>query len=122
MLIVEDQDLMRRLLREYVQSAYPGAEILEAENGARALQLCSEERPDVVLMDIALPDANGIDLAAEITWALPQTKVIIVSQHADAVFAERARAAGAHAFVRKDRVYRELLPAIERALADGPKP
>jgi len=66
MLIVEDQDLMRRTLREYLQSAYANAVILEAADGARALELCRDQRPQLVLMDIGLPDANGIDVTAQI--------------------------------------------------------
>jgi len=67
-------------------------------------------------MDVALPDANGIDVTSQIKQLLPQTIVIMVSQHAAEVYVERARAAGAFAYIRKDRVYRELLPAISRAL------
>lgn len=116
MLIVEDQEFMRQTLREYVQSAYPDAEILEAADAAAALELCVDRAPRLVLMDVALPDANGIDVTARIKEMLPQTAVIIVSQHAADVYVERARTAGAFAYIRKDKVYRELLPAIGRAL------
>jgi DNA-binding NarL/FixJ family response regulator len=120
MLIVEDQKLIRGLLRELLQASYPDATILEAADGAQALGLCSSLSPHLVLMDVGLPDANGIDVAARIKGLLPQTVVIMVSQHSAEVYVERARAAGAFAYVRKDRVYRELLPTIERALASAP--
>ena len=120
MLIVEDQALMRGLLREFVQSAYPHANILEAADGAQALQACRNQAPQLVLMDVALPDANGIDVTAQIRQLFAQTAVIMVSQHSAEVYVERSRAAGAFAYVRKDRVYRELLPTIERALAAAP--
>ena len=94
MLIVEDQDVMRRMLVEYVQSAYPDAAIMEAADGARALALCRSRRPRLVLMDVALPDANGIELTAQIREMLPETEVIIVSQHAVATYVERAHAGG----------------------------
>ena len=122
MLIVEDQDQMRRMLREYLQSAYAGAVILEAANGARTLELCRSQRPRLVLMDINLPDANGIDLTAQIMEMLPETAVIVVSQHAAQVYVERARAAGAFAYINKDTVYRELLPAVGRALGGRSSP
>jgi len=67
-------------------------------------------------MDVALPDANGIELTAQIKQMLPETEVVIVSQHAVEAYVERARAAGALAYIIKDKVYRELLPAIDRAL------
>ena len=120
MLVVEDQDFMRRALRDYLQSAYPDAAIMEAADGAHALELCRSRAPQLVLMDVGLPDANGIDLTAQVKEMLPETAVIIVSQHAGDVYVERARAAGAFAYITKDKVYRELLPTVGRALGRAP--
>ena len=119
-LVVEDQDFMRRALRDYLQSAYPDAAIIEAADGARALELCRSRSPQLVLMDVGLPDANGIDLTAQVKEMLPETAVIIVSQHAGDAYVERARAAGAFAYITKDKVYRELLPTVGRALGRAP--
>ena len=115
MLIVEDLDLMRRVLREYLHAEYPRAVILEAADGASALDLCRSSSPHVVLMDVGLPDANGIDVAAQIREMLPETAVIVVSQHDASAFVERARAAGAFAYITKGEVYRHLLPAVRSA-------
>ena len=119
-LVVEDQDFMRRALRDYLQSAYPDAAIIEAADGARALELCRSRSPQLVLMDVGLPDANGIELTAQVKEMLPETAVIIVSQHAGDAYVERARAAGAFAYITKDKVYRELLPTVGRALGRAP--
>jgi DNA-binding NarL/FixJ family response regulator len=118
MLIVEDQDFMRRVLREFLQSAFPDKNIMEAEDGRSALVLCRERHPGVVLMDVGLPDANGIELTAQVKQMLPDTAVIIVSTHTGSAYTERARAAGAFAYVAKDAVHQDLLPAIRAALAD----
>ena len=115
-LIVEDQGYMRRTLREFLQSVYPGINILEAEDGRGALALCRERRPALVLMDIALPDTNGIELTEQIKAMLPDSHVIIVSSHTDSAYIERAQAAGALAYIFKDKVYSELLPAMSAAL------
>ncbi|MBX3662454.1 MAG: response regulator transcription factor [Burkholderiales bacterium] len=120
MLIVEDQDYMRQMLREFLQGAFPGKNILEACDGHSALALCSERRPRVVLMDIGLTDVNGIDLTEKIKAMLPDTAVIIVSSHTGSAYTERARAAGAFAYVNKDAVHAELLPAINAALGRTP--
>jgi len=120
MLIVEDQDFMRRTLVEYVQSAYPDIAVMEAADGAQALQLCRSGHPCIVLMDVALPDANGIELTSKIRKMLPKTEVVIVSQHAVSTYVERAHAAGAFAYITKDKIYRELLPTIDRALGREP--
>ena len=117
MLIVEDQDYMRRMLREFLHSFFPEKNIHEAADGGSALALCAEKRPTVVLMDIALPDANGIELTARIKARMPDTEVIIVSSHTGSAYVERARMAGAFACIGKDVLHRELLPAVNAALA-----
>jgi DNA-binding NarL/FixJ family response regulator len=122
MLIVEDQEPMRAALREFLQSAYPASTILEAADGAGALERCRSHRPRVVLLDVELPDANGIELIARIKALLPGVAVIMVSQHAGRIYSERARAAGAVAYVAKDAIRRELLPAIAAALANSRLP
>ena len=119
MLIVEDQELMRRSLREFLEEAYSGKVIHEADSAARALEMCRIHKPRLVLMDVRLPDGNGIDLTAQIKALLPETFVIIVSQHTEQTYVARALAAGASAYITKARVYRELLAAIERTLTPG---
>ena len=116
MLIVEDQDYMRRMLREFLQKAFPDKDILEAGDGRSAMKLCNEHRPELVLMDIGLPDANGIELTAQIKSMLPDTAVIIVSNNTGSAYTERARAAGAFAYISKEAVHNELLPAVTAAL------
>ena len=116
MLIVEDQAYMRRLLREFLQMAYPEAEILEAGDGGAALALCREHRPRLVLMDVRLPDANGIELTAQLKAAQPDAAFIIVSAHASAAYVEHAQTAGACAYVIKDNVYSDLLEHVRHAL------
>ena len=66
MLIVEDQDLMRRMLREFLQSAYADSRILETDIAERALALCDSHRPRVVPMDVKLPDGNGIEVTVRL--------------------------------------------------------
>lgn len=117
MLIVENHVPMRRLLTNFLQAAHPGTHIVEAADGAGAMAACAAQRPAVVLMDIGLPDANGIALTARIKDQFPDCAVIIVSQHAGSPYVERAQAAGAVAYVTKDRVHAELLPVVAKALA-----
>lgn len=117
MLIVEDQDQMRRALREFLQTALPGRPIHEAGDGRSALALCNQHRPNVVLLDIGLPDTNGIDLIGKIKSIRADTVVIIVSSQNSSAHMERARAAGAFAYVAKEAVTEQLLPAVHAALA-----
>ncbi len=111
---------MRNSLREFLQAAYPDATIREAGNAAQAMEMCRKHPPRLVLMDVQLPDGNGIDLTAEVKAMLPGTTVIVVSQHSAQPYVERALEAGAAAYITKDKVYRELLPEIERQLGLRP--
>ena len=121
MLIVEDQSYLRRVLREFLQEAFPDRTIREAEDGSSALAQCRTHEFGVILMDIGLPDANGIELTAKIKRIQPDAAVIVVSSRCGSVYIERARAAGAFAYVAKDAVYQELLPAVKAALAQRPR-
>lgn len=116
MLIVEDHERMRAILREVLLSAFPVSTVLEAKTGASAMALCRERRPVAVLMDIGLPDANGIELTERIRAMLPRTAVIIVSSRGSSAHVARSLAAGAYAFVAKDAVREELPPALAAAL------
>ncbi len=118
-LIVEDQAQMRRQLREFITLGFPEVFTAEAGNGAAALAACAAHRPDVALMDIELPDMDGISLTAQIRARFPAMRVIIVSHHTARVYLERAKAAGAFGYVSKDNVVTELLPLVRRALASA---
>ena len=120
MLIVEDQAYMRRTLRNFLQSAFPDETIHEAADGSSALAVCRDARPSVILMDIELPDANGIELTAQIRQLLPETAVIVVTMHTSTEYARRALAAGAYAYVPKNSIDEALIPAVRAALARRP--
>lgn len=112
LLIVEDQETMRRTLHRFLQSALPEWTLLEAANGADALAACAAHRPEVVLMDIMLPDADGIALTVQVKAALPDARVIFVSYLGGETHVARALAAGGSAYVTKDRLFSDLVPAI----------
>ncbi len=107
---------MRNTLRSFVQLAHSDCDIVDAGTGQDGLQLCRERRPHLVLMDVRLPDSNGIELTAQVKEMLPETTVIIVSSHGETNYREHARANGASDYVVKDRIYQDLLPAIARAI------
>lgn len=121
-LIVEDQALMRQTLREFLQLAFPDCNLLEAADGAGALQACNECRPDLVLMDRCLPDADGIDLTARLSGLYPGIQVIVVSYRKGEIYAQRALDAGARAYLVKDNLSNELIPAVAAAIGIPPEP
>ena len=115
-LIVDDNELMRNALRVLMQAQFPEQIVHQAVDGASALAFVRSNRPQLVLMDIGLPDANGIELAAEIQRGFPETRVILVTQFDDPHYIEHARAVGAFAYVVKDNLHRDLPSAARRAL------
>lgn len=115
-LIVDDQAPMRRLLHSFVCTAISGLTVLQAADGASAMHLCATHQPRLVLLDVSLPDGNGIELIAGIRTLFPRTQVIVVSQHAAGPYREHARAAGAYAYVVKADLHTELLPHVAQAL------
>jgi DNA-binding NarL/FixJ family response regulator len=121
-LIVEDNRHLRRMLLELVGAAFASHAVVAVARGSNAMALCRDIRPELVLMDVGLPDANGIDLTAEIRSLVPESKVVIVSNHCSRASVDAARAAGAAAYVFKDEIYDRLLPTIVNVLNGLPDP
>jgi DNA-binding NarL/FixJ family response regulator len=116
-LIVEDGASLRAVLCELVQRAFPRYAVHEAANCAQALEKADAFRLRLMIVDIRLPDGDGIELATRIRATQPHTGVIVMSSQDSAVFVERSLAAGARAFIGKDRLPRELIPAMKSVLA-----
>jgi DNA-binding NarL/FixJ family response regulator len=118
-LIVDDHDLMRETLRSFLERL-PGFEVVgEAENGRVAVQLARDKKPAVVVMDVIMPEMDGIKATQLITTEMPEVKVIVLSmQQCDEGCREILRQAGASCFVAKDSAFEELIPAIEAVVTN----
>lgn len=119
-LIVEDHAAIRAAMSVLLQTAFPGCRILEADNSARALAVCFEHQPRLILMDVCLPDANGIEFTGRVLKLFRDVGVIIVSNLSAPIYFDQARAAGALGYIVKDRLYEELVPAIAGVLGVAP--
>lgn len=115
-LIVEDQAPMRTALYDLIRERFPMLRVVDAYDGATALAHFEAHRPSFVLMDINLPDANGLDLTRTIKRRSPATMVAAISIEANAHIAAQALAAGAAAFICKDRLFEEIVPLISAAV------
>jgi DNA-binding NarL/FixJ family response regulator len=113
-LIAEDQTLMRQGLRTILDLNDGFAVVGEAENGRAAVERALSLRPDVVLMDVQMPEINGVAATAEITQALPATKVIILTTFDYDEYVFDAMKAGARGYMLKDIPAAELLDSIRR--------
>jgi DNA-binding NarL/FixJ family response regulator len=112
-LIADDHPLFRRGIRTLLRSASSLELVGEAETGDQAVAMAVELQPDVVLMDLQMPDGGGISATRRIVAAAPSVRVLVVTlfQDDDSVFA--ALRAGAHGYMVKDAGEREMIRAIE---------
>ena len=113
-LIAEDQTLMRQGLRTILDLNDGFTVVGETENGRAAVERALALRPDVVLMDVQMPEMNGVAATSEITQALPATKVIILTTFYYDEYVFDAMKAGARGYMLKDLPATELLDNIRR--------
>lgn len=117
-LLVDDHTVVRRGLRRILES-HPGIAVVgEAGDGAQALSAALELEPQVILMDIGLPDQTGIEATRQILSRKPAMRVVMLSMHADAQYIEQSRAAGACGYLVKDADDRVVVAAVF-AVAQG---
>ena len=90
--------------------------VAEAKNGREAIEFAQDLKPDVVLMDVLMPDLNGIDATRQIINLLPGVKIIALSMHSDRRFVARILWEGAAGYILKDSAFRELVYAIRYVL------
>jgi DNA-binding NarL/FixJ family response regulator len=102
------------LLREQASIQVIG----EAINGREAVQLAEREEPDVVVMDVSMPDLNGIDATRQILARSPRTRVIALSMHSDRQFVAEMFRAGARGYLLKDAAFEDLANAIVQVTKD----
>ena len=117
-LLADDHGIVRRGLRSILESE-PGLTVVgEASDGHEALRLARDLHPDIVILDVAMPLLNGIDVAARLQKMERAPRTVILSMHSDESYIIRALAAGARAYLLKDATDEDLIPAI-RAVAGG---
>jgi DNA-binding NarL/FixJ family response regulator len=117
-LLADDHTMVRQGFR-MILAAQPDMEIVgEAGNGREAIELTEELHPDVVVMDVAMPELNGIEATRRITTSSTSTRVLALSMYKDSVYVREILRAGARGFLLKDAIDRDLLAAV-RAVAAG---
>jgi DNA-binding NarL/FixJ family response regulator len=134
-LLAEDHAIVRQGLRTLLETEGSFKVVGQAQNGREAVALAAALRPDVILMDIAMPVLNGLEATRQVLVANPAAKVLILSAHSDDEYIERTIAVGAVGFLEKQtsaeiltKAIQEVAagrsffsPAIAKRLADGQK-
>ncbi|WP_321471781.1 response regulator transcription factor [uncultured Paludibaculum sp.] len=111
-LLADDHKLMRSGLRLLVEQQPEFRVVGEAGDGRQAVALAMELKPDIAVLDIGMPELNGIEAARQITEQLPETAVVILSMHSDESYVLRALKAGARGYLLKDSAEADLAQAI----------
>ncbi len=118
LLIVDDSSVVRRSIQRHIDSGRV-TEIIEARNGNEAVSLFTMHRPDLVTMDITMPEMDGIRAVEEIVKIRPDVRILIVSAMADKHTAIQAVRKGAKGFLLKPFTPTELNEAIDEIFNDG---
>lgn len=119
-LLADDHGIVRRGLRSLLESE-PGVEVVgEAADGLEALRLATETAPDILILDVAMPKMNGIEVASRVQKLDRAPRVIILSMHTDESYIIRALAAGARGYLLKEATDEDLIPAIRSVMAGKP--
>lgn len=117
-LLVDDHTLIREGLRALLERE--GFEVVaEAGDGYQALELVEELRPEVAVLDIAMPRLNGLEAAQRIARIAPQTKIILLSMYKDPDYIREALRAGVRGYLLKEEAAEELVAAVRRVARGG---
>jgi DNA-binding NarL/FixJ family response regulator len=112
-LIADDHDLVRKGLRMLLEE-HPGWQVCdEARSGREAVEKCTQSNPDVLVIDVSMPDLNGLEATRQIRKACPRTEVLIITYHDSDEMAAEVLDAGARGYVLKSDSDKDLVHAVE---------
>jgi DNA-binding NarL/FixJ family response regulator len=118
--VVDDYEPFRRFVCSMLEQSSDFQIVGEASDGLEALQKAEELNPDLIFLDIGLPELNGIEACHRMSSVVPAAKIIFVTQNNDAETVRAALSNGASGYVLKLDANNELLPAVEAVLQGGP--
>jgi DNA-binding NarL/FixJ family response regulator len=112
-LLADDHDIVRRGMRELLEEQAGWCVCAEASNGRAAVALALQERPQVAVLDLSMPELNGLEATRRIKDGLPETEVLIFSMHESEELIRQVLTAGARGYLLKSDASRQLVPAVE---------
>ncbi len=116
--LADDHKITRQGLRSLLDKQEEMEVVAEAENGRDAVQLVEQLAPDVVIMDVTMPDLNGVEATRQIMSRSPDVKIIGLSMHSDSLFVTEMLKSGAAGYLLKDCAFEELSRAIRTVVED----
>jgi DNA-binding NarL/FixJ family response regulator len=119
-LLIDDHALIREALRSVFGDVRPASQVFDATGHAQALEVAqSHSDLDMIVLDLALPDGNGLDLLAELRSRLPRADVVVLSASSDPGVVAKALRLGAQGFIPKSASYAVMIAALQLVLAGG---
>lgn len=115
-LLADDHKIVRDGLRSLLEQQPDMRVVGEASDGEAAVRMALDLKPDVVVMDIGMPESNGIESTRRIMRDLPETRIVALSMHSDRQFVSGMLSAGAMAYLLKDSAFEELVSAIDSVM------
>ena len=116
-LLADDHTVVRQGLRKVLEERPDWEVVAEAGDGREAVRLAEQHRPDVAILDVAMPLLNGIEVTRQISRRLPATRVLVLSMYADEAYVTQILQAGATGYLLKDSADVDLLKAVGEAAA-----
>lgn len=117
-LLADDHRITRQGLRSLLEKQADFEVVGEAENGREALEMLEKWQPDVVIMDVTMPDLNGVEATRRIASKHPDVRVVALSMHSDTMFVSEMLRSGASGYLLKDCAFEELTRAIRAVMDD----
>ncbi len=117
--LCDDHQIIREGLRSLLEKQSDMMVVGEGVNGLEAIKLAKEKKPDIMVIDIAMPELNGIAAAKRISTEFPKIKILALSMHSDHHFVTEMLEAGAAGYMLKDSAFPELANAIRTIMAGG---
>src|ERR671920_219975 len=117
LLLADDHTVVRQGLRKVLEERPDWEVVAEAGDGREAVRLAEQHKPDVAILDVAMPLLNGIEATRQIARRVPNTRVLVLSMHADEAYVTQILQAGATGYLLKDSADVDLLQAVEAVAA-----
>jgi DNA-binding NarL/FixJ family response regulator len=112
-LLADDHDIVRRGLKDLLEQQVGWQVCAEAANGREAVELALQHRPHVAVIDLSMPELNGLEATRRIRQSLPDTEVLIFTMHESEELIREVLGAGARGYLLKSDAVRQLIPAVE---------
>jgi DNA-binding NarL/FixJ family response regulator len=116
LLIADDHPIFRKGLMDLLQHSFPKVKIIECHNGAEAVEGILKQKPDIAILDINMPEINGLDVCKRVVKEQPSTKIIILTMYQEKEMIKNAMLSGAMGYMLKDNAVDEIMDCVNTVI------